>query len=154
MPVITPDKMLAEDEPDHPCGSRQTLWISEAGGLTQFGALIEILQPGARSSIKHWHSAEDEMVYVVEGEVTVIEGDEETVLRTGDAVTFRAGEPVGHCLENRSGAPTRCLVVGTRAPVDRIAYPDHDRVCLRDRSLPDDIWTDGNGNPATSVYRT
>lgn len=152
MPVITPDTMMVEDEPDHPCGPRRTLWISEAGGLTQFGALIEILQPGARSSIKHWHGAEDEMVYVLEGEVTAVEGETETVLRAGDAATFRAGEPVGHYLDNRSSAPTRCLVVGTRAPIDHITYPDHDRVCLRDRSLPDDIWTDGTGNSATSVY--
>ena len=153
MAVITPDKMTVEDEADHPCGPRKTLWISEAGGLTQFGALIEILPPGSRSSIKHWHSAEDEMVYVLEGQVTVIEGETETLLHPGDAVTFRAGDPTGHFLENRSDAPTRCLVVGTRAPVDHITYPDHDRVCIRDRSLPDDIWTDGAGNPATSAYR-
>ena len=152
MTVVSSDKMLVEDEADHPCGPRRTLWISEAGGLTQFGAFVEILPAGSRSSIKHWHTAEDEMVYVLEGEMTVIEGDTETVLRPGDAVTFRAGEPVGHCLENRSTAPTRCLVVGTRAPVDRITYPDHDRVCLRDRSLPDDIWADTAGTPAESPY--
>jgi uncharacterized cupin superfamily protein len=63
-----------------------------------------------------------------------------------------AGDPVGHFLENRSAAPTRYLVVGTRAPLDTITYPDHDRVCHRDRSLPDDIWTDGAGRPASSPY--
>ena len=130
----------------------QTLWISESGQLTQFGAFIEVLQPGCRSSIKHWHSAEDEMVYVLAGEITVVEGTSESRMRAGDAATFRAGVPVGHYLENRSSSPTRCLVVGTRAPVDRITYPDHDRVCLRDRSLPDDIWTDGAGQPAASPY--
>ncbi len=153
MPVITPDRMIVEDNPGNgPCGPVQSLWISEAGGLTQFGALIEILPPGSCSSIKHWHSAEDEMVYVLDGEIVLHEGDTETVLRPGDAATFRAGDPVGHCFENRSAAPTRCLVVGTRAPVDRITCPDHDRVCHRDRSLPDDIWTDGAGNPASSPY--
>jgi uncharacterized cupin superfamily protein len=153
MPVITPDRFLAEE--DHAEGSSEpnrTLWISEAGELTQFGAFIEVLQPGSRSSIKHWHSCEDELVYVLEGEVTVIEGSEVSQLRAGDAATFKAGVPVGHFLENRSNAPTRCLIVGTRAPVDRITYPDHDRVCLRDRSLPDDIWTDSEGNPADSPY--
>jgi uncharacterized cupin superfamily protein len=57
MPVITPARMIAEKrDADDICGPGQTLWISEAGGLTQFGALIDILPPGSRSSIRHWHS--------------------------------------------------------------------------------------------------
>lgn len=153
MPVMTPDRFVVEERPAQ--GSNdpdRTLWISEAGGLTQFGAFIEVLQPGSRSSIKHWHSAEDELVYVLDGEITVIEGLDETVLRAGDAATFRAGVAVGHCLENRSASATRCLVVGTRAPVDRITYPDHDRVCHRDRSLPDDVWSNAAGESAGSPY--
>jgi uncharacterized cupin superfamily protein len=153
MPVMTPDRFVVEERPSQ--GSNdpdRTLWISEAGGLTQFGAFIEVLQPGSRSSIKHWHSAEDELVYVLDGEITVIEGLDETVLRAGDAATFRAGVAVGHRLENRSASATRCLVVGTRAPVDRITYPDHDRVCHRDRSLPDDVWSNVAGEPAGSPY--
>lgn len=154
MPAITPDRFIEEEtSADESSPRDRTLWISEAGGLSQFGAFIEILQPGSRSSIKHWHSAEDELVYVLEGEITLVEGDSESRLRAGDAATFKAGVAQGHFLHNRSAAPTRCLVVGTRAPVDRITYPDHDRVCLRDRSLPDDIWTDHDGNPADSPYR-
>lgn len=153
MTAITPDRLVVEESPSHTTQEPdRTLWISEAGGLTQFGAFIEILQSGSRSSIKHWHSAEDEMVYVLEGEITLIEGDMETVLRPGDAATFQAGVPVGHCLENRSSQATRCLIVGTRAVVDTITYPDVDRVCRRDRSLPDDIWTNGAGEPASSPY--
>lgn len=153
MPVFTPDQWIAETHPvEGSAEPNQTLWISEAGGLTQFGAFIEVLQPGCRSSIKHWHSAEDELVYVLAGEITVVEGTAETIMRAGSAATFRAGVPAGHYLENRSSSETRCLVVGTRAPVDQITYPDHDRVCLRDRSLPDDLWTDGAGRPASSPY--
>lgn len=151
MTVITPDSMLREDEVSDGA-AKQAFWISEPGGLTQFGAFVEVLQPGARSSLKHWHSAEDELIYVLEGEVTLLEGPTATVLRSGDAATFRAGDPVGHCLENRSAAPTRCLIVGTRAPVDRITYPDHDRACIRDRSQPDDVWVDASGAPAGSPY--
>lgn len=153
MPVFTQDQLVTETSPVQ--GSpepNQTLWISETGELTQFGAFIEVLQPGCRSSIKHWHSAEDEMVYVLAGEITVVEGASETRMRAGDVATFRAGVPVGHYLENRSSAQTRCLVVGTRAPVDKITYPEHDRICLRDRSLPGDIWTDLGGLPASSPY--
>lgn len=153
MPVHTPENFIREETPAADGAEPNlALWISEAGGLSQFGAYVEILQPGTRSSIKHWHSAEDEMVYVLDGQVTLVEGGAETLLNPGDAATFRAGEPVGHFLCNRSALPTRCLVVGTRAPVDRITYPDHDRVCLRDRSLPDDIWVDGAGQPASRPY--
>ncbi len=75
------------------------------------------------------------MVYVLEGEITLIEGDTETVLRPGDAATFQAGVPIGHFLENRSAKATRCLVVGTRAAVDTITYPDLDQiVTATDRS--------------------
>ena len=154
MPVFSPAQFVSELNPVAGASEpNQTLWISEAGALTQFGAFIEVLQPGCRSSIKHWHGAEDEMVYVLAGEITVVEGNTETTMRAGDAATFKAGVAIGHYLENRSSSPTRCLVVGTRAPVDRITYPDHDRVCLRDRSLPDDLWTDAAGQPADSPYQ-
>lgn len=153
MPAIAHGHFIIEESPSITAQDPdQTLWISEAGGLTQFGAFIEVLQPGSHSSIKHWHSAEDELVYVLEGEITLIEGEIETVLRPGDAATFRSGVPVGHCLENRSSSATRCLVVGTRAAVDIITYPDLDRVCYRDRSLPDDIWTNGAGEPVRSPH--
>lgn len=154
MPAITPERFVVEESPAQGQPEpNKTMWISEAGGLTQFGAFVEVLQPGSRSSIKHWHSAEDELVYVLEGELTLIEGETETVLRPGDAATFRAGVAVGHTLHNRSAAATRCLVMGTRAPVDVITYPDRDRVCHRDRSLDDDVWTDLAGAPAASPYR-
>lgn len=154
MTVVRSGQFIVEEAGgDGACGPSRTLWVGEAGGLTQFGAFIEILPPGSRSSLKHWHGAEDEMVYVLDGQVTVVEGDAETLLGPGDAATFRAGVPVGHFLENRGSEPTRCLVVGTRASVDRIVYPDHDRICHRDRALPDDIWTDGQGRPASNPYR-
>ena len=90
MPVITPCKMIVEEDAEHgPCGRKRTEWISEPGALAHFGAFIETLAPGSRSSIKHWHSAEDELIYVLSGEVTLIEGDVEFVLRPGDAATFR-----------------------------------------------------------------
>ena len=154
MPAIRPENFVVEES--SATGSpepNRTLWISEAGKLAQFGAFVEVLQPGSRSSIKHWHSAEDEMIYVLEGEITMVEGAEETLLRMGHAATFKGGTPVGHYLHNRSNAATRCLVVGTRAPVDRITYPEHDRVCIRHRSLPDEVWTDLAGDPADSPYR-
>jgi uncharacterized cupin superfamily protein len=152
MTIVRQEDQLIEIEDDHICGVRHTHWISEPGGLTQLGAFAQVLPPGSFSSIKHWHSAEDELVYVLDGEVTLIEGEVKTVLCAGDAATFRAGVAAGHHLANTSDRPARYLVVGTRAPIDVIIYPDHDRVCHRDRSLPDDSWTDGQGQPASNPY--
>ncbi len=153
MPVITPADQHVETitcfegkAPNLEC------WLTEPGHLTQFGAFIQVLQPGTRSSIKHWHSDEDELVYVLEGDVTLIEGDSESLLRPGDAAVFKAGVPVGHSLWNKSENPIKCLVVGTRAQVDRVTYPDHNRLLLRDRSQPEDLWTDLQGNPASDPY--
>jgi len=122
--VHTPDRFVTETTPvEGAAEPNQTQWISEVGELTQFGAFIEVLQPGCRSSIKHWHAAEDEMVYVLAGEITVVEGESEWLMRAGDAATFKAGIAVGHCLENRSSSSTRCLVVGTRAPWTALRTP-------------------------------
>ena len=155
MPLFTPDQLQAEEIANDGKSSEpnRCLWITEVGGLTQFGSFVEILQPGTASSIKHWHSAEDEMIYVLDGTVSVLEGSQIYEAKTGDSITFKAGVAVGHCLENRSSSPTKCLVVGTRASIDRITYPDHNRVCIRDRAQPDDIWVDLEGNPADSPYK-
>lgn len=153
MPVITPAQQLVEETPNKgDIPPNVDHWISKPGDLTQFGAFIEVLQPGTRSSITHWHSNEDEMVYVLEGVVTLIEGKSTTLLHPGDAATFKAGVPVGHCLWNQSRTPTRCLIVGTRAQIDKVTYPEHDRVLHRDRTRAEDRWTDAEGNPTSNPY--
>jgi len=152
MTVVRQEDQLVEIENDQICGVRHTHWISEPGGLSQFGALVQVLPPGSFSSIKHWHSAEDEFVYVLDGEVTLIEGDVITILRVGDAATFPAGVAVGHHLTNNGDRLAQYLVVGARVLIDVITCPDHDRVCHRNRSHPDDIWTDSHGHPASNPY--
>lgn len=105
--------------------------LSDAGGLTQFGAFVETLPPGSRSSHKHWHEREDEMIYVLSGTVTLIEGDAETEMQRGDAATFKAGVEIGHCLHNRSGDDASYLVIGTRAPDDVLHYADRDMKLIK-----------------------
>lgn len=100
--------------------------LSDAGGLTQFGAFLETLPPGSSSSHKHWHEQEDEFVFVISGTVTLNEGEDLTEMRAGDAATFKAGVAVGHRLENRSDEPATYLVVGTRSPDDVVQYADKD----------------------------
>ena len=96
--------------------------------MTQFGAFVETLPPGSASSIKHWHAKEDEMIYVLDGIATVVEGDEEHQLSPGDAATFKAGAPLGHCVKNNSDQSITYLVIGSRKEADTVTFPDNDRV--------------------------
>lgn len=100
--------------------------LGNAGGLTQFGVNLTTLDPGAMSAQRHWHEAEDEFVYVLDGELTLITDDGEEVLSAGMAAAFPAGERNGHHLINRSGSPATYLEVGTRAQDDDGDYPDID----------------------------
>lgn len=112
-------------------GPYAELVLGEQAQLTQFGVRVERLPPGSRSSHRHWHETEDEFVYVVSGELVLLE-DEESVLHAGEAAAWAAGAPVAHCLENRSGADAVYLVVGTRASKGVVHYPDHDVVMHHD----------------------
>ena len=100
--------------------------LGDAGGLSQFGVNLIELPPGAWSSQRHWHSDEDEFVFVVSGEVVLVTDDGEEVLRAGDCAAFPRNTPDGHHLVNRSAATAMCLEVGTRSSRDTTVYPDID----------------------------
>lgn len=118
--------------------------LGDAAGLTQFGMRIETLPPGSRSSLRHWHEHEDELVYVLAGELVLIE-DTETSLRAGEAAAWKAGSAVGHCLANRGVADATYLVIGTRALCDTVHYPDDNLVFIKDG--PSRSFTRGDGTP-------
>jgi len=156
MPVFS-EETVKTDENDgasNPCGPYRALLFSDSGGLTQFGAFEEILPPSSSSSVKHWHEGEDEMVYVLQGEVTLQEGDDSIVMRPGEAATFKAGDPIGHCMQNLGTTDVRYLVIGTRSSGDVVTYPDHNRVLHFDRKTESRRWTDHTGSPADSPYKT
>jgi uncharacterized cupin superfamily protein len=112
---------------DEPCRQRKRLRLGDAAGLTQFGVNLLRLPPGVWSSQRHWHTAEDEFVYVLEGEVVLVTGAGEEVLRAGDCAGFKAGEADGHCLQNRTNAEVVLLEIGSRNPeADGVDYPDID----------------------------
>lgn len=101
--------------------------VAAAGGVTQFGANLVTLAPGAWSSQRHWHSHEDEMVVMLSGEAVLVENGGETRLGPGDIACFPAGVPNGHHLQNRSALPCTFLAVGTdHVTVDECHYPDID----------------------------
>ncbi|OYU15877.1 MAG: transcriptional regulator [Alphaproteobacteria bacterium PA4] len=107
---------------------RSWVAIGTAGGLSQFGANLVTLAPGAWSSQRHWHSAEDELVVMLSGELVLVEDAGETVLGPGDIATFAAAVPDGHHLQNRSTAPATFLAIGTDRPDDdQCHYPDIDQ---------------------------
>ena len=155
MPVFSKEtaKTESDDGAGNPCGPYHALLFSDSGGLTQFGAFEEILPPGSSSSVKHWHDGEDEMVYVLQGQVTLHEGDDSVILFPGDVATFKAGAPIGNSFQNCSNTEVRYLVIGTRSSGDIVTYPDHDRILHFDRKTESRNWTDHGGSPADSPYK-
>ena len=109
-----------------PCATRVRNRLGEAAGLTDFGVNLLRLPPGAWSSQRHWHTAEDEFVYVLEGEVVLVTDAGEETLRPGDCAGFKAGVEDGHHLQNRSKADVVLLEVGSRKAEDAGDYPDID----------------------------
>lgn len=132
MPVIDPTRVPVKTGSIYPepyagmMRGRSSLRLGEAGGLTQFGANLVSLEPGALSSLRHWHQNEDEFVMVTEGECTLVQDAGEVVMRAGDCAAFPAGCPDGHHFINRTEKVARFLVVGTKAPREVTTYSDVD----------------------------
>jgi uncharacterized cupin superfamily protein len=111
---------------DQPCAARARQKLGESSGLSDFGVNLLRLPPGCWSSQRHWHSAEDEFVFVVEGEVVLITDCGEEILRAGDSAGFKAGIKDGHHLQNRSTRDAIVLEVGSRKEQDEGEYSDID----------------------------
>jgi uncharacterized cupin superfamily protein len=127
------DMIIRKDQApaDRGTEEHESLPYSDAGGLTQFGAYVETLRPGARSSDRHWHEEQDEFLYVISGEATVIEDDGAHPLYPGDAACWPAGAANAHQVVNHSDAPCTFLIFGTRMARDVVHYPEAERI-LRD----------------------
>lgn len=128
---------------------RRSLRLGDAGGLTQFGANLVILDPGAMSSLRHWHEVEDEFVMVIGGEVVLVEDGGESRMRSGDCAAFPAGRANGHHFVNRSDREARFLVVGTRSAREAVHYSDVDmKVVLEGEKA---VFTRRDGRPLPST---
>jgi uncharacterized cupin superfamily protein len=124
---------------------RERKRLGNAVGLDQFGVNLTTLKPGAASSQRHWHENEDELVYMLEGEVVLVEDEGETVLRPGDAAGWKCGVANGHCLINRTDRDAVFLEIGTRAKRERAHYSDIDMRVERDENGA--RYTHKNGEP-------
>jgi uncharacterized cupin superfamily protein len=112
---------------DARCSQRRRWRLGDAAGLTQFGVNLLRLLPQQWSSQKHWHQAEDEFVYILEGAVTLVTDAGETPMNAGDCAAFRAGLANGHHLQNRSDIEAVILEMGSRRPEeDSVVYPGID----------------------------
>lgn len=107
-------------------GDRVKRRLGEAFGLTQFGVNLVVLGPGGQSALRHWHTLEEEFVYLLEGELVLVTDAGETTLRAGDCAGYPAGKGDAHHLINRGAAPARYLEVGGRCSGDMAFYPDDD----------------------------
>lgn len=126
---------------------RWSLRLGQAAGLTQFGANLVVVAPGARSSLRHWHRDEDEFVMVTEGELTLMQDEGEYVMRPGDCAAWPAGDGNGHCFLNRTDREARFLVVGGKSPVEVVTYSDDDFVVSIKDGAP--VFTYHDGTPWT-----
>ncbi len=105
---------------------RSAQLLGDLAGLTQFGVNIVTLAPGGVASLRHWHLREDEFAMVLEGVLVLVEDSGETEMRAGDCAAWKAGVANGHRFINRSDAPGRFLVVGTKVEEDICTYVDVD----------------------------
>jgi uncharacterized cupin superfamily protein len=130
---------------DRVVAGRERKRLGNAVGLDQFGVNLTTLKPGAASALRHWHEKEDELVYVLQGEVVLVEDGGEIVLRPGDAAGFKANNPNGHHLINRTGSDAVYLEIGTRSKRETARYPDVDLMAVRDDNGM--RYTHKNGEP-------
>jgi uncharacterized cupin superfamily protein len=120
---------------DIPCTGRVRRVLGDTAGLTQFGVNLTRLPAAGWSSQRHWHTVEDEFIFIVEGTVVLVTDSGEETLRAGDCAGFKAGTPDGHHLQNRSNLDALILEVGTRRPdEDEAFYSDIDLHALKGRA--------------------
>ncbi len=102
--------------------------LGDAAGLKNFGVNLVTLQPRSWSSIRHWHSKQEEFIYILEGEVTLVTDSGEQTLKPGNMAGFPAGNADGHHLINKSDSVVLYLEIGDRTPEDEVNYPDTDLI--------------------------
>ena len=128
-----------------PCRTRIKRALGEGLGLSHFGVNLVTLPPGAWSAQRHWHSHEDEFVYVIAGELTLITDGGEQALTAGQVAGFPAGKADGHHLVNKGSAPATYLEIGDRRQADAVTYPDAD--LHLDPTPEGRVFTDKKGEP-------
>ena len=151
LPALDPGDVKAAEGSSYPAqyksavAGRAKRRLGDTLGLKNFGVNLTTIKPGAGSALRHWHSHEDEFIYILSGELVLLTDDGEQLLRAGMCAGFPAGKANGHCLVNRSGHDAVYLEVGDRDARDDVIYPDNDLVA---RATPQGRrFTKKNGTP-------
>ncbi len=100
--------------------------LTDHFGVAQFGVNLVTLEPGAQSGLRHWHSLEDEFLFVLEGEIVLTRDARQHLLGPGMCIGFRAGDTDAHLVANPGPRPARYLMIGGRVAGDVSFYPDDD----------------------------
>lgn len=135
LPALDPSTVAARTKSGYPevfqsrVLPREKRALGDAVGLTRFGVNLTTLFPGKESSLRHYHAREDELVFILEGEVVLRTNEGEQVLTAGMCAGFPAGSQNGHHFVNRSDQPARYLEIGSRDPADTVGYSDVDLAC-------------------------
>jgi uncharacterized cupin superfamily protein len=131
LPALDPADVKAVSGSNYPdqfkaaVAGRAKRRLGDALGLTIFGVNLTTIKSGAQSALRHWHSAQDEFIYLLEGELVLVTDEGEQVLKPGMCAGFPAGKASGHHLVNRTGRDAVYLEVGDRTPNDAVTYPDN-----------------------------
>lgn len=131
-PALDPAELPSETKTGYPAeflprvAGRSRKRLGRALGLLDYGVNLTTLEPGAASALRHWHKLEDEFIFVVSGELTLITDAGEQLLGPGMCAGFPKNVPDGHHLVNRSTAPATYLEVGSNHPEEEATYPDDD----------------------------
>ncbi len=127
-----------------PCIGRAKYVLGDQFGLDQFGVNLAVIEPGSWSAQRHWHEQEDEFVYVLEGELVLVDDSGEHVLTPGMCAGFKAGNGNGHCLQNRTSKRALYLEVGSRKEGEIAHYSDIDMKALPDGGKYKFVKKDGS----------
>ena len=109
---------------------REKRALGDVFGLTNFGVNLTKLAPGTMSALRHAHTRQDEFVYILEGEPTLVTDGHRTKLTPGMCAGFKAGTGNGHHLVNETARPVIYLEIGDRSAGDGATYPDDDIVAI------------------------
>ena len=138
-------------EPFHSrMGKRERRALGDACGLDKLGVNLVVLESDAQSALRHWHTLEDEFVYVLAGEITLVTDSGEQLLTAGMCAGFPAGERDAHHLINRSSHPARYLEIGSRIEGDDSFYPDDDMLWITTEAGWHGAHKDGRPYPKES----
>lgn len=130
--IINPDNIpsrttsIYPEKFQHHVAGRVKKALGNAAGLKNYGVNLVTLAPGSCSALRHWHTRQDEFIYIIEGEATLVTNAGEQILTPGMMAGFPAGEEDGHQLVNRSDIVVIYLEIGDRTPDDEAYYPDDD----------------------------